>query len=108
MKGTDAEGISRLADTRYARWMQLRGTQALSADGTVRRASTAAMLKRRDPRMMLGQRDMDPETADLVNAMKEWGKMGKEMPSSGTAERTAMYNMLKGAGVVGFGGAAIF
>ena len=108
LEGTDLEDVSRLADKRYARWMQMKNTSAIDKDGTVRRHALSQMLKKGDARSMLGQRgSLDPETDALVNTMKDWNKLGPEMPSSGTAERTAAYDLLKTAGAF-FSGAAIF
>jgi hypothetical protein len=99
VKGTDAEGISKLADTRYSRWMALKGSQAIeTGTGNVRRASLDQVLRKRDARMMMGKRDgMDAETADLVQAMKDWRSVGDPLPSSGSAERALGMSLLGSA-----------
>ena len=108
LEGTPESAIAKLADTRYARWMLLKNTSAIRQDGTVSRAALTQALKRNDARTILGNRKgQDPETDALVQAMKDWGQLGAEMPSSGTAERTAAYDAL--IGIIGLGtGAAIF
>ncbi|MCP4091553.1 MAG: hypothetical protein GY746_17465 [Gammaproteobacteria bacterium] len=105
LAGTASEQVAKTADKYYARWMQMRNSNAIRADGTIARNATSQMLKRNDPRTMLGQRgNLDDETQVLVDTMKDWGKLGPEMPSSGTAERAAAAAALMGTG----GSAAIF
>ena len=101
VKGTDAEDVLTEADKRYARWMAIKNSQAIEAGtGIVRRAQLEGVLRREDPRMMLGKRgSLDKETADLVQAMKDWKSLGGDLPTSGTAERAAVMGALAG----GFG-----
>jgi hypothetical protein len=101
LKGTASEFTAKTADKLYARWMQIRNTNAIRPDGTVMRNATSQMLKRNDPRTMMGQRgNLDDETQVLVDTIKDWGKLGPELPSSGTAERAAAASVLAGLGGV--------
>jgi hypothetical protein len=101
LKGTGSEFTAKTADKLYARWMQIRNTNAIRPDGTVIRNSTSNMLKRNDPRTMMGQRgNLDDDTQVLVDTIKDWGKLGPELPSSGTAERGAAASILSKMGGV--------
>lgn len=108
LEGTDAGLISREADKRYARWMLVKQGKAIRDDGTVSRAALMNIFRRENPREMIGNRAArDDDTQLLFDRLKDWSQMGPEMPSSGTAERTAAYNFLMSMGAFGTG-AAIF
>lgn len=104
LEGTEAAKISKAADTRYRRWMNLKNRNVIRGDGTVSRAALRQMLKNDDPRLMYGKAGGDAETRALAQASKDWDSLGPEIPSSGTTERAAALGLL---GTLG-GGAAIF